>query len=149
LNRGEGFDEMGRATKVPRADFYTGKHQGWKPKPLYSSASPSSDSTSAEDLPRVQHSSFSSGSDARTAKQKEQDETRKEWVKRAFQHLWGNYKEHAWGYDELKPLSGGKTTPFNGWGATIFDALCAFHLLSSSPILADGGFGLTATPSSS
>lgn len=33
-------------------------------------------------------------------------------------------RRHAWGHDELKPVSNGFTDSHNGWGATIFDSLC-------------------------
>ncbi|GAA5888189.1 hypothetical protein JCM6882_000314 [Rhodosporidiobolus microsporus] len=110
-SRGEGFDKTGRPTKVSGKRLYDGKSGGWTPKKVGEPV----------ELPRVQHPSFDR--DSRSAKEKEQDEQRREYVRRAFQHVWGGYAEHAWGYDELKPLSGGSTNPFNGWSATIFDAL--------------------------
>ncbi|GAA5977117.1 hypothetical protein JCM11641_001306 [Rhodosporidiobolus odoratus] len=111
LNSGEGFDARGRPTKVPRSLLYDGKKAGWQPKKVGTPVR----------LPRIQHASFSRGN--RTAEQKKQDGERKEWVRRAFRHLWGNYVEKVWGYDELKPFSGTGTNAFNGWGATIFDSL--------------------------
>ncbi|BGP18873.1 hypothetical protein JCM10213v2_006953 [Rhodosporidiobolus nylandii] len=111
LNRGEGFDGTGRPTKVAREVLYDGRLDGWRPRKA----------SEPVELPRVQHASFAK--DGRTAKEKEQDEQRRDWVKKAFKHLWRNYAEKAWGYDELKPLSGTGTNPFSGWGATIFDAL--------------------------
>ena len=44
-------------------------------------------------------------------------------IKGAFEHSWNNYREHAWGHDEVSPVSGGHRDPFNGWGATLVDAL--------------------------
>ncbi|GAA6044143.1 hypothetical protein JCM8097_002794 [Rhodosporidiobolus ruineniae] len=117
LNRGEGFDARGRPLTVPREVLYDGKAAGWVShtpgEPLF--------------LPPVQHPSTQS--DQRTPAQKKQDEERKEWVRRAFRHVWGRYKARAWGYDELRPLSGGQTNAFNGWGATVFDALDTLLLM--------------------
>ncbi|GAA5949342.1 hypothetical protein JCM21900_005615 [Sporobolomyces salmonicolor] len=109
LNRGEGFDLTGRPTKVPREVMYDGKAKGWKSRPMGEPAS----------LPLVQKHS----SDTRTKEEREVDERRREWVRRAFLHLWEAYKEIAWGSDEVKPLSGGSTNKFSGWGASLFDAL--------------------------
>ena len=44
-------------------------------------------------------------------------------IKRAFEHAWNGYKAQAMGHDELKPVKGGSRDPFNGWGATLVDAL--------------------------
>ena len=44
-------------------------------------------------------------------------------IKDAFQHAWTGYKTSAMGHDELAPLRGGHRDPFNGWGATLVDAL--------------------------
>ena len=37
-------------------------------------------------------------------------------------HAWTAYKEQAWGYDDLKPLSGGGDN-WNRAQSTIYDAL--------------------------
>ncbi|CAO3649055.1 unnamed protein product [Mucor hiemalis] len=44
-------------------------------------------------------------------------------VKDAFMHAWKGYSTHAFGHDELRPVTNGTTDSRNGWGATIFDAL--------------------------
>ncbi|KAI9498280.1 glycoside hydrolase [Zychaea mexicana] len=41
----------------------------------------------------------------------------------AFKHAWNGYRQHAWGHDELRPLSNGTSDTRNGWGASIFDGL--------------------------
>ena len=38
-------------------------------------------------------------------------------------HVWEGYKAAAWGHDETAPVSGGSRDGFNGWGATLVDAL--------------------------
>ncbi|WVQ99079.1 hypothetical protein IAU59_006211 [Kwoniella sp. CBS 9459] len=54
---------------------------------------------------------------------------RKEAVKRGFKHAWEAYKRHAWGHDEVKPVSKSPSDPFNGWGATIVDSLDTMLLM--------------------
>ncbi|KAI8987195.1 glycoside hydrolase [Pilobolus umbonatus] len=48
---------------------------------------------------------------------------RAEIIKDAFKHAWRGYSIHAYGHDELQPITNGTTNSRNGWGATIFDAL--------------------------
>lgn len=48
---------------------------------------------------------------------------RQEWVTRAFSHAWEGYKSHAWGFDEVRPLSNRGENSFAGWGATIVQSL--------------------------
>ncbi|KAG6026111.1 hypothetical protein E4U41_001351 [Claviceps citrina] len=75
-------------------------------------------------LPRVQRqSNFSKGEDgtARAA--------RKEAVRAAFVKSWNAYKQHAWGQDELMPLSGKGKTSFSGWSAQLVDALDSLWIM--------------------
>lgn len=51
------------------------------------------------------------------------NEKRRRLVRNAFLHSWEAYKANAWGHDEVKPVSGDFSDSFNGWGATIVDAL--------------------------
>ncbi|KAL4820652.1 glycosyl hydrolase family 47-domain-containing protein [Aspergillus spinulosporus] len=44
-------------------------------------------------------------------------------IKSAFLHAWNGYKISAMGHDEVRPLRGGFKDTFNGWGATLVDAL--------------------------
>lgn len=48
---------------------------------------------------------------------------RQRLVRNAFLHSWEGYKRVAWGHDEIRPVSATPQDPFNGWGATIVDAL--------------------------
>ncbi|KAF9186375.1 hypothetical protein BGZ51_002069 [Haplosporangium sp. Z 767] len=50
-------------------------------------------------------------------------EMRLKAVRDGFAHAWNGYKEHAWGHDEVLPVSGGYKDNFNGWGATMIDSL--------------------------
>lgn len=48
---------------------------------------------------------------------------RQSHIREAFQHAWTGYKKLAMGHDEVSPVTGGHRDPFNGWGATLVDAL--------------------------
>ncbi|KAK4701976.1 hypothetical protein P7C70_g4248, partial [Phenoliferia sp. Uapishka_3] len=109
LNEGEGFDKDGRPLMIPRESIYMGKDDGWKAPKL----------GAPRQLPKIQ----AHLGDPRSQGEKEQDGQRREWVRRAFLHVWEGYKMNSWGHDEMRPLSRGSTDKFNGWGATIVDAL--------------------------
>ncbi|KAM0792930.1 hypothetical protein ACM66B_002689 [Microbotryomycetes sp. NB124-2] len=109
LHRGEGFnDTNGRPLQVPRDQLFRGP-TWWKMRSLGEAIA----------MPQVQ----ALERDERTETQKVQDSQRREWIRRAFLHVWESYKVHAWGHDELRPLSASADDKFSGWGATIFDAL--------------------------
>lgn len=50
-------------------------------------------------------------------------EYRRTLVKNAFIRSWQGYKAHAWGADEVSPITERPNNNFNGWGATIIDSL--------------------------
>ncbi|KAK8791803.1 hypothetical protein WA158_005180 [Blastocystis sp. Blastoise] len=54
---------------------------------------------------------------------------RAEEVKQATIWNWNNYKEQAWGHDELKPASGGYRDNWGGMGMTLIDALDTLYLM--------------------
>ncbi|KAK4689123.1 hypothetical protein P7C73_g984, partial [Tremellales sp. Uapishka_1] len=56
-------------------------------------------------------------------------EERKQAVRRGFAHAWQAYKTHAWGHDEVKPVSKVPSDPFNNWGASIVDTLDTLLLM--------------------
>ncbi|KAG0341585.1 hypothetical protein BG000_008644 [Podila horticola] len=56
-------------------------------------------------------------------KNRELREKRRKLVRDGMAHAWAGYKMHAWGHDEVYPLSGGSKDNFNGWGATMIDSL--------------------------
>ena len=72
----------------------------------------------ARSIPRIQHKFGSEPSGKKMERIKKQTA-----VREAFKHAWGGYKRYAYGHDELRPISNGTTDPFNGWGATLVDAL--------------------------
>lgn len=53
---------------------------------------------------------------------------RQEAVVAAFKHAWKGYKAHAWGHDNLKPISGGYSDWF-GLGLTLIDALDTMYVM--------------------
>jgi mannosyl-oligosaccharide alpha-1,2-mannosidase len=72
----------------------------------------------AQRLPQIQYA-FRSESSSKKA-----DRVRKQTaIREAFKHAWGGYKTYAMGHDELKPISNLTADTFNGWGATMVDAL--------------------------
>lgn len=46
----------------------------------------------------------------------------------AFKHAWKGYKEYAWGYDNLRPISKLSTNWF-GLGLTIVDSLDTIYIM--------------------
>ncbi|KAF6804746.1 glycoside hydrolase family 47 protein [Colletotrichum sojae] len=50
-------------------------------------------------------------------------EERQQAVKAVFSKAWDSYREKAWLYDELTPVSGGNRNTFGGWAATLVDSL--------------------------
>lgn len=48
---------------------------------------------------------------------------RRDAVKTTFLRAWNGYKTHAWGKDEVSPISGTWRSSFGGWGATLVDAM--------------------------
>ncbi|KAK6537971.1 hypothetical protein TWF694_010864 [Orbilia ellipsospora] len=71
-------------------------------------------------LPRIQYN-FKTGSESNTERNERLE--RQGAVKDAFKHAWEGYRAHAWGHDEVTPVSGGFKDPFAGWAATLVDAL--------------------------
>ena len=69
-------------------------------------------------LRKVQHQ-FAPESETQAAKRKE----RQAAVKHTFERCWKAYRQHAWGHDELGPLSGGVRDGFGGWAASLVDNL--------------------------
>ncbi|KAI1607892.1 mannosyl-oligosaccharide alpha-1,2-mannosidase [Exophiala viscosa] len=71
-------------------------------------------------MPRIQYTFASSpeSSDVKSTREK-----RLAVVKEAFVHAWNGYEKHAWGRDEVGPISGMPRTSFGGWGATLVDTM--------------------------
>nr|XP_019013884.1 mannosyl-oligosaccharide 1,2-alpha-mannosidase [Kwoniella pini CBS 10737]OCF52665.1 mannosyl-oligosaccharide 1,2-alpha-mannosidase [Kwoniella pini CBS 10737] len=85
------------------------------------------------EIKKVQWSGFAGGRDRwENSKQRKIREERRDAVKRGFKHAWDAYKRHAWGHDEVRPVSETPSDPFNGWGATIVDSLDTLLLMGFS-----------------
>ncbi|KAF2201060.1 seven-hairpin glycosidase [Delitschia confertaspora ATCC 74209] len=57
------------------------------------------------------------------------DPTKAEKVRNAMKYTFWKYRENAWGYDDIKPVSGGNATTRNGWGAFIVDSSTTLALM--------------------
>ncbi|KAF2704311.1 glycoside hydrolase family 47 protein [Pleomassaria siparia CBS 279.74] len=71
---------------------------------------------------RIQHTEWQNGTDAA-------DEDKAASVRRAMKYTFWRYRENAWGYDDIKPVSGGNSTTRNGWGAFIVDSASTLALM--------------------
>lgn len=67
-------------------------------------------------LPRVQATHILS-------KETKETRERRAAVKDTFLRSWNAYKEQAWTWDELRPVSGSGKNTFGGWAATLVDSL--------------------------
>ncbi|KAK2877217.1 hypothetical protein FQN49_001341 [Arthroderma sp. PD_2] len=70
------------------------------------------------DIPQIQHNFEKEDGAAKARREK-----RRKAVKAAFVHSWKGYREHAWGMDEVGPVTGHSKETFGGWGATLIDSL--------------------------
>jgi mannosyl-oligosaccharide alpha-1,2-mannosidase len=69
-------------------------------------------------LPKIQYAFGTETSSKKT------DRVRKQTtIREAFKHAWSGYRKYAIGHDELKPVTNTTADTFNGWGATLVDAL--------------------------
>lgn len=69
-------------------------------------------------LPKIQYAFRSETGSKKT------DRIRKQTaIREAFKHAWSGYMKHAMGHDELRPITNTTADTFNGWGATLVDAL--------------------------
>ncbi|KAI0016711.1 glycoside hydrolase [Xylariomycetidae sp. FL0641] len=78
----------------------------------------------AKPIPRVQ-----AKRPQESAAQKKERLARLDAVRDSFTHSWQGYKRHAWGHDEIKPISGEFKDPFGGWAATLVDSLDSLWLM--------------------
>ncbi|KAI9643188.1 hypothetical protein NHQ30_007804 [Ciborinia camelliae] len=69
-------------------------------------------------FPKIQYDFDDETTDAKISREKRQKKVKEEFLK-----SWNGYKKHAWGHDELSPVSGQFRDPFCGWAATLVDGL--------------------------
>jgi mannosyl-oligosaccharide alpha-1,2-mannosidase len=70
-------------------------------------------------IPKIQHQ-FSVAENVLSRNQRLE---RRNAVKATFLRSWTGYKTHAWGRDEVSPISGTWRSSFGGWGATLVDTM--------------------------
>lgn len=113
------FSEVPVDDTFTEADWRPPRFRGWTP-PLAELFAP------PPPVPPVQHPFAApdrpSGSAHDPARDREL-ERRQSLVKNAFVRSWQGYKKYAWGSDEVRPVTEQDNNNFNGWGATIIDAL--------------------------
>lgn len=80
--------------------------------------------TAAVPLPRIQHAF-----EVESHTSRETRHARLRRIREAMVHSWTGYREKAWLKDELSPVTGGYRTSFNGWAATLVDALDTLWLM--------------------
>ncbi|KAH3682025.1 hypothetical protein WICPIJ_007017 [Wickerhamomyces pijperi] len=51
-------------------------------------------------------------------------------IKAVFDKSWKVYKDNAYGHDEVTPITGQPSDPFNGWAATLVDTLDTLLLMN-------------------
>lgn len=56
-------------------------------------------------------------------------ETRAEKVRSAMKYSFWKYRKHAWGHDDILPVSGRNASSRNGWGAFIVDSASTLALM--------------------
>ncbi|KAJ0311381.1 hypothetical protein COL516b_002091 [Colletotrichum fioriniae] len=76
-------------------------------------------------LPRVQ---FNFGA-KRMRKNDAKSESRRKAVREVFVKSWNSYKEYAWGFDELTPVTAKGKDTFGGYAATLVDALDSLWIM--------------------
>ena len=57
-------------------------------------------------------------------------QSRRAAIVEAFVHSWRGYERHAWGYDELRPVSNKPNDAWGGFAVTMIDALDTAYLMN-------------------
>ncbi|KAJ1962088.1 hypothetical protein GGI12_002859, partial [Dipsacomyces acuminosporus] len=57
------------------------------------------------------------------------DEHRRNAVRAAMKHAWDGYRQHAFGMDELQPVTNRGSNKWGGWGVTLVDALDTLYIM--------------------
>jgi mannosyl-oligosaccharide alpha-1,2-mannosidase len=71
---------------------------------------------------RIQYDEWKNGTDRA-------DKEKAAKVRDAMKYTFSKYKEHAWGYDDILPVTGGTSSSRNGWGAFIVDSASTLVLM--------------------
>ena len=51
------------------------------------------------------------------------------FARQAMEHAWAGYERHAFGHDEVRPVTNRTNDSWNGWGVTLVDALDTLWLM--------------------
>jgi len=121
MGKGSSFDKVtGRVGMVDRKYLKWKGRQNWE-LPLgdsYKVSELGSDNDSKKKMKNVQvqveEVIEKDGSREEFEKREQERIERRDWVKRAFLHAWEGYKRHAWGHDELSPVSNLWVDNYNG-----------------------------------
>ncbi|BGO96578.1 hypothetical protein NBRC10513v2_000516 [Rhodotorula toruloides] len=133
LGRGVGFDERtGRPKIVDRGLLKLGNEAGWVPPKRFAATELGTGKVGEKKMRRVQADEVVDESGASEEERVLEEKRRREWVKMAFMHAWEGYSKHAWGHDELAPVSNLWSNNYNGWGATIVDSLDTLLMMNMS-----------------
>ncbi|EFQ25463.1 glycosyl hydrolase family 47 [Colletotrichum graminicola] len=81
------------------------------------------------DLPKIQFEFATDRPDGLVRRDLGTSRSRRHEVHKAFMKSWQSYTRHAWGYDELQPLSLRGKNRYNGWGVTLVDSLDTLWLM--------------------
>ncbi|GAA5981560.1 hypothetical protein JCM10908_004153 [Rhodotorula pacifica] len=133
LAPGVDFDDMtGRPKMVPREVLKLGKEHGWRPPRGFLASEIGTKKQKQADVPRVQYQGAIEGEQDSRHLRAIEEKHRRGWVKRAFMHAWEGYSTHAYGHDELSPVSKRWSDNYNGWGATLVDSLDTLLMMDMS-----------------
>ncbi|GAA5825216.1 hypothetical protein JCM10212_002960, partial [Sporobolomyces blumeae] len=134
MGPGTAWDERtGRPKMVSRKDLKLGEYFKWNPEQKgYRVSDLGTGGMRERKMAKVQADGVVGESRDEEAKREKEREERRDWVKRAFLHAWEGYKKHAWGHDELAPVSNLWSDNYNGWGATLVDNLDTLLLMNLS-----------------
>ncbi|KAI2630095.1 glycoside hydrolase family 47 protein [Xylaria nigripes] len=95
------------------------------------------------DLPQVQFQFPIDASSTARARERVIKE-RRELVKEAFAKSWKSYKNHAWMYDELAPISGTAKNTLGGWAATLLESLDTLWIMDMKDEFYDAATAVAA-----
>ncbi|TNY21998.1 glycoside hydrolase [Rhodotorula diobovata] len=133
LQPGVAFDERtGRPKRVPHEVLKLGRDRGWKPPRGFRASELGSGTVGEKDLPRVQFDGDGEEEEDSSDHRVTEEQHRRDWVKRAFMHAWTGLTKHAWGHDEVQPVSNLWSDNYNGWGASIVDSLDTLLVMNLS-----------------
>jgi len=152
MGKGADWDRLtGRVKKVERKWLKWEGRQGWKLASEMKVGKLGQGSSGEKRMRKVQEERVRGESEEEEKRREKERVERRDWVKRAFLHAWEGYKEHAWGHDELAPVSNLWSDNYNGefpshsrkekllkslfhsgWGATLVDNLDTLLLMDLS-----------------